>query len=563
MTYEFLIEMGWKSALIAAAGLLLATMLRSRSAADRGRVLKLCVALLLALPAVALFMPALEIETSAQSPAPTPTVAPAVTVAATYGAPMAAQASSDVPATAEDSALRSTGDWDDPSLLFLLLYAGGVAMVAGRLLAGLWTLRRWTREARDVTDPAWIEALSRSGGEARGIRLLVSEDASSPLSWGWLRPVVLIDRDTLREPQEADAILAHEVAHVTRRDWPSLLLSRLAVALFWFNPLVWRVDREMAQQAEEAADGEAAARVEPARYAQTLLDWARLSVPNALPANAIGAGEPGLSKRVRAVLDGRAMRQPGSRWAAAAMLGCAVVAAPVAAVEFVPKAPGPAALPVATRIAPAVASSIAPVLAVSPVSPMANASSVRLVRAVAEPAAPALPPEPRTVPFAPAFLAAAMAPPQRSLEPPRLMAHLRPVATRRPIVDSRAIEAEVNAAVAEAMRSVDIATAQAERAGERAARQVRAGLARGAVGMEAGAVGMERGAANMRAEAARLRDRNYREQQIRREATRGRHLTHEDLLEAAEGLEEGAGELRESAQELRESAAEMRRGHDG
>ena len=276
MTYDFLIEMAWKSAAIAGGALLLAALLRSRAAADRGAVLKVAVALLLALPAIALFAPALEIETAA--PAPVAAEAPATPMA--FGTVAAGPELAPAEAAAAEA---PGGDWDDPSLLFFLLYVGGVAMVGGRLLAGLVILRRWTRAAREVESPEWREALARAGGDSLGIRLLASEDASSPLSWGLRRPVILIDADTLRSSEEADAILAHEVAHVARRDWPSLILSRLAVALFWFNPLVWRLDREVAQQAEEAADSDAAATVEPALYAQTLLDWARLSGANALP----------------------------------------------------------------------------------------------------------------------------------------------------------------------------------------------------------------------------------------------------------------------------------------
>jgi beta-lactamase regulating signal transducer with metallopeptidase domain len=257
MSYDFLIEMGWKSAAIAGGALLLAAMLRSRSAADRGSVLKIAVALLLALPAIALFAPALEIET--------PAAAPAAIAAPAAAAPDALEPADSAPILSSASTEGSGGNWDDPSLLFFLLYLGGVAMVGGRLLAGLWTLRRWTRAAREVEAPEWRAALARAGGDSLGIRLLASEDAVSPLSWGLRRPVILLDRDTLRAPGEADSILAHEVAHVARRDWPSLILSRLAVALFWFNPLVWRLDREVAQQAEEAADSDAAATVEPAR----------------------------------------------------------------------------------------------------------------------------------------------------------------------------------------------------------------------------------------------------------------------------------------------------------
>lgn len=540
MSYDFLIEMGWKSAAIAGGALLLAAMLRSRAAADRGAVLKVAVALLLALPAIALFAPALEIETSAPTAAtvtaPLASVTPVVPVAE--------------PATAAaTTAPAATGDWDDPSLLFFLLYIGGVLMVGGRLLAGLWTLRRWTRDAREVESPEWRAALARAGGDSLGIRLLVSEEARSPLSWGFRRPVVLLDRDTLRSPEESDSILAHEVAHVARRDWPSLILSRLAVALFWFNPLVWRLDREVAQQAEEAADSDAAAKVEPARYAQTLLDWARLSGACALPANAIAAGEPGLSRRVKAILDGRVARRSGSAWAVAAMLGCAAFAAPVAALEFVPKAPKAPLAPQAPvpPLAPLAPTAGPAPLAAAPIAPLAPGAAP----------APLAPPTVTVVgpgtmpPGLPAALATAMQAGARAPRPPR--------APNAPYVDGALIEAEVERAVAEAMRSVDIAAVSSQAAGEAAAAVV-AGMKHGAVGMETGARSLELSAARMLAQADRFRSRDYREAEIRRQAARGERVTHEQLIEAAGEMEDGAKEMREGAREMREAAKEMREG---
>ncbi|HYW14685.1 MAG TPA: M56 family metallopeptidase [Allosphingosinicella sp.] len=547
MSYDFLFEMAWKSAAIAGGALLLSAMLRSRAAADRGAVLKVAVALLLALPAIALFAPALQVETSAPAPASIP--APSASVPATPQD--AAQSSSIVTAAAAPS---TGGDWDDPSLLFFLLYIGGVAMVGGRLLAGLWTLRRWTRDAREIEAPEWSAALARAGGGSLGIRLLVSEDSRSPLSWGLRRPVILLDPDTLRSPKEADAILAHEVAHVARRDWPSLILSRLAVALFWFNPLVWRLDREVAQQAEEAADSDAAARVEPARYAQTLLDWARLGGRSALPANAIAAGEPGLSRRVKAILDGRVERRSGSAWAVAAMVGCAAFAAPVAALEFIPGAPEAPLAPLAP-LAPQAA--LAPLAVQAPVPPVPGAAPVPPVPGAAP--APLAPPAPLgaaamgSAPMPPGVAAAIQA--GTIARAPRA-----PRPPRPPYVDGAMIEADVERAVAEALRSVDFA-AEASQAAATAAAAVVAGMKHGAVGMETGARSMESGAERMRSEAARLKNSSaYREDVIRRNAARGERVTHDELLEAAREMAEGAREMEKGAREMRQAARDMREG---
>ncbi|MFN3389788.1 MAG: M56 family metallopeptidase, partial [Allosphingosinicella sp.] len=350
MSYSFLLEMAWKSALIAGAALLLVALLRSRSAADRGAVLRVGLAFLLLLPVVALAFPALVVETAAPAQAAAaPAMAPADWSAAELASP-------ETMVTLGTAASSPGGDWSDPSLLFFLLYLGGVAMVGGRLVAGLLTLRRWTAEAEEVISPEWLGALERAGAGDRDIRLLVSHEIDSPLSWGLLRPVILLDPDALDRPEDADAILAHETAHVLRRDWPALVASRIGVALFWFNPLVWLLDREIAQQAEEAADSHAVERVAPARYAQTLLDWARQSGTVALPANAIAARQPGLARRVRAIVEGRIGRRSGSFWTFAAMALCVGIAAPVAALEFVeqaPEAPEPPEAPEAPPAPPA------------------------------------------------------------------------------------------------------------------------------------------------------------------------------------------------------------------
>lgn len=544
MSYDFLFEMAWKSAAISAAALAVVTALRSRSAADRGAVLRVGVLLLLSLPVIALLFPALVVETAA--PEAAPMLASSAPVPA-YALSNAELASSETLASL--SAVQATGDWNDPGILFLLLYLGGVAMVGGRLLAGLLTLRRWTGDAREVTDPHWLAALDRAGDGAGEIRLLVSDEAASPLSWGWRNPVILLDRDALRRPEDADAILTHEAAHVLRGDWLSLIASRVTVALFWFNPLVWRLDREVAQQAEEAADGYAAERVEPARYAQTLLDWARQD-GGFIPANAMAGSEPGLSRRVKALLDGRFRRRSSRFWSLAAMAAVAAVAAPVAALEFVPEAPEAPEPPEAPR---------APAAPRVPGAPPAPAAPV----AAPAPNAPEAPPAP---PAPPVKLAALH--PHGSLAPvaPRTPRMPHPPHPPHPVIDADAIAAEVEAAVAEAHKSAEVARAHAIAGIDHKAieaqvrRSVREGLADGARNMRHGATGMDRGAENMAREAAKLRNREYREREIARAAARGDRVTHEDLLEASEELAEGAREMRRAADEMRREADQMARG---
>jgi beta-lactamase regulating signal transducer with metallopeptidase domain len=585
MDMSFFVQMGWKSALIAGAALGLAYVLRSRAASDRAMVLRIGVTMLLLLPLAALALPALQIEAFSAPEVPAtaaaaPAIAPEVASAYHY-VPGPEVAPSDFRAAAPQP-VAAPSIWDDPTPLVLLAYLGGLLMVGGRLLLGLVMLRRWTRAARHVTDPDWLAALARVRGADDRVRLMVSDSVPSPLSWGWRRPVILIDPDTLDEPEEADAILAHEMAHVARRDWVALMLTRVAATVFWFNPIVWLLEREIVQQAEEAADCEAAAHVEPARYAQTLLTWAQLG-GRALPANSIAPKQSALGRRIRAILD-RRERPRGTAWARIAALTCVGLAAPIAAVQLVqaaqPAAPAAPAAPTAPPAAPSAPHApLAPPAPPAPPAPLAELPDVsnEVNAALAE-----------VLPHIPEIVAASLA----AVDPDEIDRQVQEAlrdgnveVRRMSRADRERVRTEVRRAMEQAREQmarvrtdmarvrtdmarvrtemqaqaprIAIAMREAQRAAAIAPQAIAISMRSGAVGMEHGAIGMEQGAARMEEQARRFRDPGYREQIIARERARGRNVTHQDLLEAASGMEEGARGMREGAREMREAARHM------
>jgi beta-lactamase regulating signal transducer with metallopeptidase domain len=442
MSVDFFIEMSWKSALIAGAALALASALRSRSAADRATVLRVGVAALLLLPAVSLWLPALQVEWwDAPAAAPVAAAAVAPIPESAFAAPLPTLSSPE------------TTIWDDPTPLVMIAYLAGLLMAMGRLIAGMVTLHRWTAAARETDCPEWRAALERarwSAPSGERLRLLVADEVPSPLSWGWRNPVILIDPDTVDQPEDADAILAHEVAHIARRDWPVLMLSRLAGALFWFNPLVWKLEREVVQQAEEAADCEALDCVEPSRYAETLLSWA--SANGMLPANSIAPSDGALARRIRAVLDGRLRRRPGgSPWTAMAILACIGIAAPVSALQLVEArpAPPPIALVPAATAAPAPGATAAP-----PAAPAAAAPATLNQGAPTAITVTAKGLSPKAAPAEPAPAAAPTPAPVAAAAPAAAAAHVQLASLQRPAVRVRVL-VPVESLVAMRIHGVD------------------------------------------------------------------------------------------------------------
>lgn len=88
----------------------------------------------------------------------------------------------------------------------------------------------------------------------RRIRLYASCSLSTPVSYGWLRPTVIIpqDLDILLSEEEVRFIFLHELQHYRHRDAIFNDLVCLMQILYWFNPLIWygfgklRKDREIA-----------------------------------------------------------------------------------------------------------------------------------------------------------------------------------------------------------------------------------------------------------------------------------------------------------------------------
>ena len=373
------VEIVWKSLVVSGGALALLALLRNRSAAERACVAHFAMAAVLLVPLVVLAGPALEVPLlTAEEPAPvTASVVPATETAL----PATAVAIEPVPQS-----------WLDGETSLLLAYgvpAGLMLLVTLVAILRLFALRG---RANVIVQPGWLSALAhaqRRMGFKHGTALLVSEELASPVSWGVLRPVILLSEDAVESPGDAEAIIAHELAHVARLDWLNLLLARIATALFWFNPLVWMLARRGHQLREEAADDAVLrADVPNTDYAALLVGCARHEGSGMLlAANGVAPGKGSLSIRVRRILDQAAPRSPARvAWAGGCAAAALIIAAPLAAFTPVaPAAPPAPAAPIAVAAAPG-----APTAAPYPSA----------ARATPTPGAPAVAPTPGAVPAA-------------------------------------------------------------------------------------------------------------------------------------------------------------------
>jgi TonB family protein len=88
--------------------------------------------------------------------------------------------------------------------------------------------------------------------------LRVSAGITSPVTFGFVNPVVLLPADFLEmDAPHREAILYHEFLHVRRHDWLYTVGEELIRAVLWFHPAIWWVLREIQLAREQAVDHEA------------------------------------------------------------------------------------------------------------------------------------------------------------------------------------------------------------------------------------------------------------------------------------------------------------------
>lgn len=342
-----LLGIALKSLLVAGGTLGLLFLMRSRSASERSWVAHMGLAVLVLIAVSPLVLPSWNVEVPAISakgsvePAPVKVETPAMTQST----------ASPVAETVKSEAAPAPSTTNPVNKLALAVGLYGI-VAAALLFITLVALARLVllRARADVlVDGHWLSALARAQrrmGFKHGTALLTSNELASPISWGLMRPVILLNDRAVEASAEAEAIIAHELAHVARMDWVKLLLARVATALFWFNPLVWLLAREAHQLREEAADDAVlAADITDTDYAQLLVGVARHECPGLLlGAHGVAPSKNSLSRRVARVLDAASARAPAARpFAFGVLVGATLLAAPLAAMTLIAKSDAPAA----------------------------------------------------------------------------------------------------------------------------------------------------------------------------------------------------------------------------
>jgi beta-lactamase regulating signal transducer with metallopeptidase domain len=278
---------------------------------------------------------AIAASTSRFDSAKTEPIAPSQTVRV-IDHPAAQAATSAAAPTAE---VRSRA-WSRLAWIVAVWLAGALLLV-GRTTLSLLRLRRTLATAAVVSDRALasdLVVLATQAGIAEP-KLLSLDAIPSPIAAPFARIVLPTWAMQTLGPQQLQAMLAHELAHVVRGDAAWKLLTAYWRALFWFVPLSVVAQRRLDEIAELACDAFAAQHTgDGRRLAECLAACAEHQVlgytPELVPAMA--ARQSSLLYRIERLLEGVTMESAtsGSRARGLALLALVVAAASLPAIGF-------------------------------------------------------------------------------------------------------------------------------------------------------------------------------------------------------------------------------------
>jgi outer membrane biosynthesis protein TonB len=212
----------------------------------------------------------------------------------------------------------------------LALLAAGAALRWLWIGVGLAHLRRHRLAARALADAPL--PLAR-----RQVNWYVSDTVTGPVTFGWLRPSILLPSRVNQLPAELrEAIACHELIHVQRRDWLFVIGEELVRGALWFHPAIWLVLGRIQLAREQVVDLEAVRLTnDRERYLDALVEVAAQKLqPDVAPAP-LFLKKRQLAVRVAAVL--KEVRMSKSRMVASfATVSSAALIAAGLAVWFFP-----------------------------------------------------------------------------------------------------------------------------------------------------------------------------------------------------------------------------------
>jgi TonB family protein len=213
------------------------------------------------------------------------------------------------------AASNPLGDGRHWSAVAIAVYLIPSLLLLGRFCLGLIQLWWIKHRLRPCSNPRWHELLANAvaqQGITRTVAVCMSDSVGSPLTFGWLRPVIVMPEGASRwSDEQVIDVLTHELVHIRRLDWLSLIFVYCIASVYWMIPVVWILYARFLDDVEASCDEEVLlAGRDVNDYAQSLVSAARESNHGRQSGHWLGQtmlGRSQLEQRVNYLLENNMM----------------------------------------------------------------------------------------------------------------------------------------------------------------------------------------------------------------------------------------------------------------
>ncbi|WP_109488100.1 M56 family metallopeptidase [Occallatibacter savannae] len=198
------------------------------------------------------------------------------------------------------------------TVLFAVWFLG-FAVLLFKWISGWLSASSAVSTAKEISQgdefDALLQAERRAGVQSR-IKLLLSSPGMEPGIFGIFRPVLLWPAGLSRRLDRAqiEAIMAHEIEHVRRRDNLTFAIHSFVEAIFWFHPFVRWMTARLSEERERACDERVLEQSsQPEAYAQGILKVCSFCIePSAVCVSGVSGAD--LKQRIFRIMSQRSGR---------------------------------------------------------------------------------------------------------------------------------------------------------------------------------------------------------------------------------------------------------------
>jgi len=134
----------------------------------------------------------------------------------------------------------------------------GTIIFSLRILGGLWRTGKIRETAIYSNDHlnATVLKIAKRIGVTHFVQIAESFVVKTPIVMGHFKPLILIPLGMLSgiDPQQLEAIIAHELAHIKRNDFLVNIFQNIVEIIFFYNPFVWWISSQIKIEREKACD---------------------------------------------------------------------------------------------------------------------------------------------------------------------------------------------------------------------------------------------------------------------------------------------------------------------